>query len=390
MTSNDTTVIIYAPGLGRDEANTGDRIAEVIAGALDLRDAGVRYSTTSDAAISAPRYLKVSKTIVDDKGTAVLQVFELDYQDLLEKPTGAAGPPVPPGVVRSTQYAILGAFLLAWAWRRPAKTWTAKLQLGLGFLCAAALALTWLVALYAGLIAAGVDLPNVFGGLFGENAADWTFGIAGTGAILSWTAVRKKALSLSATLRHLIDYVRNTDRANSTVSLTVDHAIAGLLDAEWTGDIHLLGYSFGSLVLYDAAFPHPTSGKGSAPLDRAASLVTIGCPLDFVRLYFKDYTTGRQARSSELPWTNIFNAADVFASNLKNKSDTDAGQSDAPGLEQLKPESIQYLHEELNLTQLLMAKGFRTHAGYWGTADEGSCFERLLDGWHPAAQRDQP
>ncbi len=181
VASSDAQVIIYAPGLGRDDANTGDRIAEVIARALDQRDAGVRYSTTSDAAISAPRCLKVSKTIVDDKGAPILQVFELDYRDLLEKPTGAAGPPVPPGVVTSTKYAVFGALLLLWAWRRPTKTVMAKLQLGLGLLCAAALALAWLVALYAALIAAGLDLPKVFGGLFGENAADWTFGISGTG-----------------------------------------------------------------------------------------------------------------------------------------------------------------------------------------------------------------
>ncbi len=382
MPSSNIPVIIYAPGLGRDAANTGDRIAEVIAGALDRRDAGMRYSTKSDAAISAPRGLRVSKTVVDNEGAPVLQVFELDYRGRLEQPTGAAGPPAPPGVVRSTQYAFFGVARLLWAWRRRAKTLMTKLQLGLGLLGALALALAWLVALYTALVAAGLDLPEVFGGLFGENAAPWTFGLFGTGAVLSWAAVRKGALAFAATLQHLIDYVRNTDRANSTVCLTVDDAIAGLLDAEWKGKIHLLGYSFGSLVLYDAAFPHPTTGKAAAPLDRAASLVTVGCPLDLVRLYFKDYTAGRQARTRDIPWTNIFNAADVFASNLKDKGDTDGGKSNALELEVVQPQSLRYLRERLTLTQLLMAKGFRTHGGYWGTVDEGHCFERLVDNWH--------
>jgi len=258
-----------------------------------------------------------------------------------------------------------------------------KLQLALGFVAAVALALAWFVALYAGLISAGLKLPEFFGGLFGENAAGWTFGISGTAAVLTWSVVRKQALAFAATLQHLIDYVRNSDRANSTVCLTVDDAIAGLLDADWNGKIHLLGYSFGSLILYDAVFPPSSELKRPEPIGSVASLVTVGCPLDLVRLYFRDYTTERQARTNSLPWKNIFNAADVFGSNLRDRTDRTAGGSNAADVQSLKPDSIRYTKEKLTLTQLLMAKGFRTHAGYWGTADEGNCFGAVLDNWLP-------
>ena len=380
---NVTPVIIYVPGLGRDDANTADGVAEVLARAIDRRDHPRTCSTKSDSTVSAPRGLKVAKTIVDDEDRVLVQLFELDYASRLDKPTGAAGPPASPGIVSSTKYTVFGALMLAWAWKRPAKTFRTKFQLWLGFVALLALILAWLVALYAALISAGLDLPKPIGGLFGEDAAGWTFGISGTAAVVTWAAFRKKALALAATIQHLVDYTRNSERIRDTVCLTVDDAIAGLLDDGWKGDIHLLGYSFGSLMLYDAAFPHVNSQKRAEPFDKVASLVTVGCPIDLVRLFYKDYTEGRQPRKVELTWKNIYNAADVFGSNLQDKDDLENGTSTAVGLTAFAPESIRYLDEELTFGQLFMARGFRTHAGYWGTTGDAHCFEKVLNLWVP-------
>lgn len=380
----DTTVIIYAAGLGRQDANTADGVAEVLARAIDRREAPGTCSTKSDSTVSAPKGLKAAKTIVDENDQPLIQLFELDYERRLHKTSSVAGPPPPPGIVQSTKYTVFAAVLLAWAWRRPAKRFMTKVQLWLGLGALLLLILAWLVALYAAVISAGLDLPKPIGGLFGEDAAGWTFGISGTVAVVSWATVRRKALALAVTIQHLIDYTRNSERLRDSVCLTVDDAIAGLLDAGWKGDIHLLGYSFGSLVLYDAAFPHPSAQKRSEPFNTAASLVTVGCPIDLVRLYNKDYTKGREARKSGLPWRNIYNAADVFGSNLKDKNDEESGESIAPSFSSFDPKSVRYQQEELTLVQLLMARGFRTHAGYWGTADEAHCFEKVLDLWLPA------
>jgi hypothetical protein len=173
--------------------------------------------------------------------------------------------------------------------------------------------------LYAALISAGLDLPTLIDGLFGEEAAGWTFGISGTAAVVGSTVLRRGALALAATVRLLIDYTRNSERIRDTVCLTVDDAIAGLRDNGWHGKIHLLGYSFGSLLLHDAALPHPNAQKRTEPFDATASLVTVGCPLDVVRLYYPKYTEGREARNATLKWKNIYNAADVLGSNLSNK-----------------------------------------------------------------------
>jgi hypothetical protein len=57
--------------------------------------------------------------------------------------------------------------------------------------------------------------------------------------------------------------------------------------------------------------------------------------------------------------------------------------SSVDDLRDFTPESIRYLQERLTIGQLLMARGFKTHAQYWGTADEAHCFEKVLDLWVP-------
>lgn len=385
MAQLDARVIIYVPGLGHDDGNTGDRIADVLARAYDRRDGHQQYSTTTDAEVTAPRGLKVAKSIVsNDAKRTVIQVFELDYQTKLDKPSGPAGPPVSPGVVQSTQYAVFAAIKLAWAWRRPAKTWRSKSQLMLGFLAAAALLFLWFVTVYSALVAVGVKLPHFLGALFSDKAAGWSFGGFAGLSVLSWAAVRKSVLAGATTIEHLIDYVRNADRTAGTVCLTLDDAVAGLIDAGWTGPIHLLGYSFGSLILFDSAFPPTTWHKIGEPLDAISSLVTIGCPLDLVRLYFPKYADTRAARAPGVEWRNIYNAADIFASNLKEKEEEDEPTAvTATAFQPFNPKSIRYLNERLTPLQLFMMKGFRTHAGYWGDDDEGQCFEETLELWMP-------
>lgn len=70
-------------------------------------------------------------------------------------------------------------------------------------------------------------------------------------------------------------------------------AINDLIDAGWTGPIHLLGYSFGSLIVYEAMFPRTSSLADVVPAQAVETLTTIGCPLDIVRLYKPDYVSGR-------------------------------------------------------------------------------------------------
>ena len=178
-----------------------------------------------------------------------------------------------------------------------------------------------------------------------------------------------------------MSYVDNDDRHSDTVTLTVDLALDGLRDTGWTGPVHLLGYSFGSLVLFDAMFPRATSHRSGDPVASVRSLTTIGCPLDAVRLFRPRYADTRAARAAGTPWRNVFIATDVFGSNLRNGDDVQGGSQTSIDIIDVDPISIRYLDERLSWGTVLRLRGFRSHAGYWGGPDEGSCFDGLVDHW---------
>jgi hypothetical protein len=390
MGQKSLPVLIYVAGLGSNKLNSADAVGDVIADALDLRKQPTQYQAKTEASVTAPAGLKASKGIYEvGTDACILQLFELDYKGLFQGSTSSVGPSVSPGVVRSSQYALFGMVMLIGAVFRRSKGWAAKVQIVLGFFGVAALMFAWLMAIFAGLVAAGVDFPGFLGGIFGETAAGWWFGISGTAAVVTWAALRKSILSFATTIGRLIDYVRNAGRVRDDISLAIDRAINDLRDNEWSGDIHLLGYSFGSLVCFDAAFPDPNSLLQVEAFQHVKSFTAIGCPLDLVRLYVPSYAASRVPRKQDLPWTNVFNAADIFGSNLKNKNDDAEATTAASVAEVLQPYgdpvSIRYTSQKLGLLSVLMARGFRTHDGYWGDAKGGSCFGRLISDWIPPA-----
>lgn len=381
-------VLIYVAGLGSDKLNSADAVADVIADTLDLRKQPGKYQSKTEASLTAPAGLKASKGVYEvGTNACVLQLFELDYKGLFEGSGSSVGPSVSPGLVRTSQYALFGMVMLIGALFRPSKGWAAKVQIVLGFFGVAALMFAWLTAIFAALVAAGVDFPGFLGGIFGEEAAGWWFGISGTAAVVTWAALRKSVLSFATTLGQLIDYIRNAGKVRDDISLAIDRAINDLRDNEWSADVHLLGYSFGSLACFDAAFPDPNSLLQVEPFQHVKSFTAIGCPLDLVRLYMPSYAENRVPRKQDLPWKNVFNAADIFGSNLKDKSDVAEATTSAAVAQVLRPygdpESIRYTSQELGLLSVFMARGFRTHDRYWGDAKSGSCFGRLISDWIP-------
>jgi hypothetical protein len=377
-------VLIYAPGLGDYQANTADGVADVIAAVLDRRRAG-RYASTTDTTVTAPRGLRVGKTVTDERGTPLLHVLELDYKVRFDTPPSAAGPPPSPGVVMSSLMALRGTGMFIRALRRGAKTPMAKLQLAMAFAALCALLFAAALTLVAALVAAGVPVPTRIEDFFDGDAATATFTVLGVTVVLAWTKSRKALLAIAATMQRTIAYVDNDDRYGDTVAMTIDDAVDGLRDSGWHGPIHLLGYSFGSLVLFDAMFPKEQSFRSSDAVGHVASITTIGCPIDAVRLFRPDVRLDdRVPGAPAAPWRNVFIATDVFGSNLRDDDDTTAGEATALAIPGVQVESIRYLDHKLDWEALLKVKGFRSHAGYWGTPGEASCFDVLVDLWCPA------
>jgi len=368
-------ILVYVPGLGRDGPNTVDAIAEAIAGSLDRQDDDLTFDTRTSQGIAAPRGLTAGKTIVDQDATPVVQLFEYDYRPALDASSGPATPAVGPGAIRATTLAVVGVAALVAAWRRPAKTARTKVQLLLGLVTCAALIFAAIVALWALAVAFGANLPW-FSGIFGteEEAGKWSFGIAALGLTFAWAAFRKRLLALAAVAEDVIRFVKNQDVIANSITVGLDDAIDQLRAAGWKGPIHALGYSFGSLVLFEAMFPRSSALLATQPAEHVSSLTTIGCPLDIVRLYAPAFVAGRTARNSGVPWINVFNEADIFASNLKDRDDASPGVG-ALSPDGVAPTSLKYTDETIGWFQIFMAG--RTHTQYWGTRSQASCFDPI-------------
>jgi hypothetical protein len=384
MSVNNVPILIYVPGLGRAEANSADRLAEVIANAANVLDDTMIIGTKSPEDVPTPHGLTVGKTVVgkatDNRSNeqTKLQLFQFDYASALEVPRSKVLPSVAPGMIRSAAYAVWASFRWIKAVRQPAKEPRTKAQLLLGLVGALALIFLALMALYLLLVALGVDL-EWFGGIFGAEAAPWTFGAVSLGITVTWARLRAVILALAETAQRLIRFVRNVGGTADNISVRLDTAIDALRDSGWKGPLHLLGYSFGSLVLFEAMYPRETSQLSEKPLQAVSSLVTVGCPLDLVRLYDPSYVeVERVERKPDLVWVNVFNKADICASNLKDGDDESGG----PAVSKIGAggsTSMRYLDEEMSAFQIFMNE--KTHSGYWGLPEDTHCFWKLVPSW---------
>lgn len=215
--------------------------------------------------------------------------------------------------------------------------------------------------------------------------------ISALGFIMPPKAKIKEKISLAATnYLCLIHYLNWGER---------NHAIGGKLEAllehlvEKEDDykkIHIIGYSFGSIVALDNLFP-----AGRLPIDRFSridTLVTIGCPFDMIRTYWPDYFMGRRALSPDKPkWINVYSPIDILSSNFAdggNDIPVDEAQEQDIGIEAdgtlHKPESLifsQGPHKALGWWDILTLAGFRAHSLYWGEEVKGeiTCFQPIVN-----------
>jgi len=154
--------------------------------------------------------------------------------------------------------------------------------------------------------------------------------------------------------------------------------------------IHLVSFSFGSIIALDAMFP--TQSKLRPPFHLVNTLVTIGCPFDFVRMFYPGYFGINRQYESKCPsrWINIYSPVDVLGSNFRDDAEfgeanvniratqTEA-DSDVP-----KPENLLFSDgvelQRLSLFSALGLLGLRAHGMYWGAKQQSeiNCFDELV------------
>jgi hypothetical protein len=84
-------------------------------------------------------------------------------------------------------------------------------------------------------------------------------------------------------------------------------------------NLHIVAYSFGSIVALDAMFPDDMPSRRNCDI---TTLVTIGCPFAFIRTFWTDYFQDRDCLDgAPQKWLNIYAEADVMATNFQNLQD---------------------------------------------------------------------
>jgi hypothetical protein len=378
--------LIYVPGLGYDTLDTAEVIADSIAKEADRKRRGRVVADATHTPAATPGLRRV-KTIQTEDGTRLLDVTELDYRGALEglaqskKPgqTGKEG--VAPGLWRQGLYTLRGS----WYWLRAAdhheKSSMAKFQLGYG-LAAMLLLITVFLVTLAGTIATvftqlGWDLPNWM-----VDVAPW---VALTGGLLSAASLTKLRANLLRGGRRLQQVMRYFDEQYERHRITdlVTDAVDGLDDIGYTGDIHVLAYSFGALVTLDAystdAAEKPTSDQVDNGVVVTKSIVTVGCPADIVKFYKPEHYKGRQALRTDLPWDNVFIAADVFGSNFQPDDDKKVARATVLGGWTVTNHPCGN-NEPLTFWSVVLEwAGLRQHNQYWNS--DGGPWDPVLVRW---------
>jgi hypothetical protein len=374
--------LIFVPGLGHDTGNSAEVIATSIAGSASRY--GTSVTVDLEKVPAATPGLRAVGSLVDAAGTRLLDVMELDYRENVEQLDSDDGKQgVGPALLVQGAYTLraFGAILAGWG--KHSKSKRAKFQLAWGTILMLLLGGVFLFTAYGFLAttldAAGLDWKVT---QWIDGRAKWL--VASTGiSVAAFTLMRKNLLRNARRIRQLMTYF-DQQAAREGITRTLDVAIDRLNDVAFPHEIHVLGYSFGAVVALDC---FTTDSAGDAPdgIDEVASLVTVGCIHDVVKLYRKDYFNGRLAHRPKLPWENVFVASDVLGSNFIPYSDE--AQGDAKVFtNEWKVTSHRYLMQE-RLTipgAFFKVAGLTQHNTYWD--DEGGCWDLVLHRWGLARQ----
>ena len=207
--------------------------------------------------------------------------------------------------------------------------------------------------------------------------------------LLSHRNVKEQIRDAATEYASVIDYVAH-DRRKPTVAGNFAALLESVLESGVPyRRVHVLAYSFGSIVAIDCLFQRQEPPERFKRID---ALVTVGSPFDIIRSFWPEYFAGRQCAGAEAPrWLNVFSPDDVMSSNFRDDSRPDATASAgvptgaraaaaAPGTaeEDLgKPVNIVYEWTQHSRRRGLTERLLRfsaLHRTYWGDDDTAQTF----------------
>jgi pimeloyl-ACP methyl ester carboxylesterase len=369
-------VVLFLPGLSTLPFNTSARLADVMCTDL-TRGAGTYAVRGLDSPGPA---LTDGRRIVAGDEQPLMDLYTVPYRDRLPETATAGEKPGVWALVKLlvTQVVYFGqALWLLLKARKRAKTRMARWQLVVGFGTVVALLGAVVITIAAIVAALGlVTLPNASG-----TFAD-AFAIGATG-VTTWALAKAGPVIREGASRaqQMMDYAEDQQQAAKVVNSLGEAIDAVLESAETTRPVFILGYSMGALVAFDYLCPRRSQLElpDERHVEAIRALITIGSPLDFMRLFLPQYIENRRPRVPGLPWTNVFIPADVLGSNCSNEND-----HAVPGPKEIvdvgmKPTRIvQFTDEKLTLSGVRARRGFLSHGDYWSVPGAGNCLNVVL------------
>lgn len=408
--TNQRDAFIYIPGLANSQEQDFEIVAQKIAAALDKNTQTIEatfHIKVNNEDFGQNFKIQVGTLFKKDLNCTrpVIDIYELNYFQKLTQKYDKRN--------LFTKSFLLGSILLSNIPRfirglfRPKESGKAlkhKLQILYGLILLFSLsvyALTLIIALFQVL----KDIPpisEIFKPLFNhlpfhnilkklpELATDIIVILTALGFLTPEvkTSFEKAAVNYLCSLNYL-----NLGSSRSLLSGQLTELLEHILEKEDIKyrQVHILAYSFGSLVALDALFP-----INRLPMERFRkidTLITIGCPFDMVRTFWPSYFENRQALTG-IPkrWLNVYSPIDAFASNFRNDDKLEAADhtiklrdtlsAQATKLTPPKPENIPYLEggTASSVLDWLTLIGLRSHGGYWEGKDDSeiSCFYDVM------------
>lgn len=170
-------------------------------------------------------------------------------------------------------------------------------------------------------------------------------------------------------------------------------------------NVYLVSYSFGTVIALDSLFPfdHPPTKR----YQKIHTLVTIGCPFDLIRLFWKHYFTRRnRLGSTPQRWINVYSPLDILSSNFrdddlrstqtqhtlelyceeceKQQNNHEYYEHTCTKSHMLMPENIIYSsglsRKNTSLLDWFLLVGVRSHTMYWDRKFQGehNCFDLII------------
>ena len=242
---------------------------------------------------------------------------------------------------------------------------------------ASAAAAQWIDAVVPGFVSST--------GIVGSKAAIQVWVGAHLGALLlSGGSARTRLSSATAGYGAMLEYVMRGE-GRSAATAHVPNLLEQLDNDEVVYDeIHLMGYSFGSIVALDTVFP--AARTRDKAIDELSSVTTIGCPLEACVAIVPKYFHQRYQTTATSRWTNVYLDRDPLSTTPppERTGVTGRGVRLAEGNGERRPHydiDGREWGKQINVgvVATFLLGGMRVHSAYWEEdSDAPSCFDPLV------------